>query len=191
MPAPLPRVFPGSVIRRSGSPWACCRSAFCGSLTMPVNAMSYGPSGLSISSGTLACRIASLCRPHLSCGSCRHLAGSSVKPQGPDPYVLDPEHLVDCPRVGGGDRPQCVLAGGLDGQQCDVLVIVAGDRAAEDDDPAAGELVGEGGVLVPERLLADATLGVVPPSGSGKPPAPVRTHPRRAEWGYLPRARWP
>ena len=57
--------------------------------------------------------------------------------------MLDPEHLVHCPRVGVEDRPHRVLIGGLDGQERDVLVVIAGDRAAEDDDPAVNLLQAE------------------------------------------------
>lgn len=71
-------------------------------------------------------------------------AGSLVKPQRPGSHALDPEHLVYCPRVGVGDRPHYVLVGGLDGQKGDVLLVIAGNRPAEDDGPAAGEHVGEG-----------------------------------------------
>ena len=78
----------------------------------------------------------------------RGLAGSPVKPQGPGPYLLYAEHLVDRPRVGVEDRPQCALIGGLDRQERDILIGVAADRPAEDDDPAVDKAFGEGGVLV-------------------------------------------
>ena len=55
------------------------------------------------------------------------------------------------PRVSVEDRPHRVLGGGLDGQERDVLIIDAGDRPAENDDPLTDKPVGEGGVLVQKR----------------------------------------
>jgi hypothetical protein len=81
--------------------------------------------------------------------------------------LLDPEHLLHRPRVGVEGRPQRVLIGGLDGQQRDVLLVIAGDRPAEDDDPLVDEPVGEHGMLVKEGLLADAA-GVVPVRALGR-----------------------
>jgi hypothetical protein len=75
--------------------------------------------------------------------------------------VLEPEHLVHDPRVVVEDQAQRVLAGGLHGEQGDVLIVGAVDRSAQDDDLAVDELVGEGGVLLEVRLLANAA-GMVP-----------------------------
>ncbi|MGH3249381.1 MAG: hypothetical protein ACRDOI_24680 [Trebonia sp.] len=74
---------------------------------------------------------------------------------------------MDRPRVGVKSRPHGVLVSGLDGQQRKVPAVPAADRAAEDDDPAADELVSESGVPVPEGLLADVP-GVIPARMPGR-----------------------
>ena len=82
------------------------------------------------------------------------LAGSPVQPQTPRPHVLDPEHPVHRPRVRVEDRAGRVLVGRLHRQQRDVLLVIAGDRPAQEDDPPLDQLIGEVPVLVPETLLA-------------------------------------
>jgi hypothetical protein len=60
---------------------------------------------------------------------------------------------VHGPRILIEDRTHRCLIGGRHGQQRDVIAIIAADRSADDDDAALHELVGEGSVLFPERLL--------------------------------------
>jgi threonine/homoserine/homoserine lactone efflux protein len=101
--------------------------------------------------------------------------GPAVKPQGPRPHLLEPEYLVHYPRIFVEDRPQRALIGHLDGQQRDVLRLIADDRAAEEDDPAVDEIVGEGGVLGEEGLLARAAV-VVPVAALGRRDREDRHH---------------
>ena len=109
--------------------------------------------------------------------------GPAVKPQGPGPHLLEPEYVVHRPRVSVEDRTQRALIGRLDGQQRDVLRIIAADRAAEEDYPAVDEIVGEGAVLGEEGLLTDAAA-VVPVGALGRRDGEVRHHfPRSADSG--------
>jgi threonine/homoserine/homoserine lactone efflux protein len=101
--------------------------------------------------------------------------GPAVKPQSPRPHLLEPEYVVHYPRIVVEDRPQRALIGRLDGQQRDVLRLIADDRAAEEDDPAVDEIVGEGGVLGEEGLLARAAV-VVPVGALGRRDREDRHH---------------
>jgi threonine/homoserine/homoserine lactone efflux protein len=109
--------------------------------------------------------------------------GPAVKPQRPGPHLLEPEYLVHYPRIVVEDRPQRALIGRLDGQQRDVLRLIAADRAADEDDPAIDKIVGEGGMLGEEGLLARAAV-VVPVAALGRRDREDRHHfPRSAASG--------